>query len=537
MIELYASLGATPQDTYSPITAQYGDGSGFPAFTGPSLVGPIEIDPSTPPTGATPAQLGAEAEAVASYYAGQGDAVNTDSQFVVATQSGTCPEGFAAPPCGSPGPQPYCAWHAYFSDSSFSDIPFTNLPYMLDAATFCGGNSVNPGSAGVYDGLTMTAGHEYAESITDPIGQTGWIDTSDSVSGGEIADKCDWTEGVKGANVTLAGGTFALQPLWSNAAGGCVFAATEDTVTITSPGTQNTGVNGTVSLQLTGTSSGGSPLQWTATGLPAGLSISSSGLITGTPTIAGAYTPTVYASDDTGATSSASITWNVVTGDTVTVTNPGNQASYAQAAVKLPLSGSSSDGFTPLTWSGTYPAGLYIPYPYTSGVLTGAPYNPGTWPVTIAATDTGGITGSTSFTWTVKPDAGKQLKESSAKRCLNDNNSMATVGNAVNVWGCKAPGSILGLGAQDWSFSTSTGQLKVFGLCLSDPKSGGTGTKLALAKCTSATSEHWTYQSNGEYVLRLNGLCLTDPNASAKNGTRVTITACHDTTAQKWTKP
>jgi ricin-type beta-trefoil lectin protein/putative Ig domain-containing protein len=535
MINLYEGLGVTPLDTWSPITAQYSDGSGFPAFTGGSLAG-LVIDDTTPPTGATVDQLGAEAEAYASYF-GFDSAINTDSQIVVATQSLTCPEGFAAPLCGTPQGSPYCAWHAYFSDSSFTDIPFTNLPYMLDAGTFCGANWVNPGNAGMYDGLTMAEGHEYAESITDPIGQTGWIDKSDT-SGGEIGDKCDWALGVKGANVTLPTGTFAMQPLWSNAAGGCVMAATgEDTVSITSPGTQNTGVNGTVSLQLTGTSSGGHPLQWTASGLPPGLSISPSGLITGTATTAKTYTPTLYANDDTGAASVAKVTWNVVTGDTVTVTNPGNQTSYAQAAVSVPLSGSSSDGFTPLSWGGTFPAGLYIPYPYTSGVLTGAPYNPGTWPVTITATDTAGITGSTSFSWTVKPDVGKQLKESSAKKCLNDKNSVTTVGNAVNIYYCKPAGSIVGLGAQDWSYSTTTGQLKVFGLCLADPKNGGTGTKLATAKCTSATSEHWTYKTNGEYVLKLNSLCLTDPNAATKNGIRVTITACHDTTAQKWTKP
>lgn len=530
MIGLYAGLGVTPQDTWSPVTAQYGDGSGFPAFTGAALHA-LEEDTSTPPAGATKAQLAAEAAASAAYFTSQGFTIDTDSQIVVATQSGTCPQGFGAPGVCPGSPAPYCAWHDSLSSGSFANVPFTNLPYILDAGTFCYEDNVNPGSSGLYDGVDISAGHEYAESIADPLPHTGYWDPSDGISGGEVADKC--VPGfASAANVTLSTGTFALQRLWSNAASGCVLAATEDAVTVTSPGTQETGVNGSASLQLAGTSSGGHPLQWTATGLPPGLSVSSSGLVSGTVTTAGSYAPVLYASDGTGATGSASITWNVVA-DTVTVGTPANQTSYAQAAIKLKLSGSSSAGLTPLTWSGSLPAGMNINT--ATGLLGGAPYNPGTWTVTPTATDTGGVTGSTSFSWTILPDAGNQLKETSAKMCLNDNKSMATVGNAVNVFHCKPPGSILGLGAQLWTFGS--GQLTVFGLCLSDPGSGGTGTKLVLAKCQGATSEVWTHQANGEYVLKLNGLCLTDPNDSTSNGTAVTITGCTAATSQQWALP
>jgi hypothetical protein len=53
-------------------------------------------------------------------------------------------------------------------------------------------------------------------------------------------------------------------------------------------------------------------LSYSATGLPAGLSInSSSGLISGTPTTAGSSSVTVKATDTTGASGSASFTWTV----------------------------------------------------------------------------------------------------------------------------------------------------------------------------------------------------------------------------------
>ena len=60
-----------------------------------------------------------------------------------------------------------------------------------------------------------------------------------------------------------------------------------DTVTVTNPGPQSSTVGTAVSLQIQATdSASGQTLTYSATGLPAGLSISSSGLISGTPTAA-----------------------------------------------------------------------------------------------------------------------------------------------------------------------------------------------------------------------------------------------------------
>ncbi len=85
-----------------------------------------------------------------------------------------------------------------------------------------------------------------------------------------------------------------------------------NTVTVTSPGNQ-TGATGTaVNLQVSASDSAtGQSLTYSATGLPAGLSISSSGLITGTPTTAGSSTVTVTATDATGAKGTATFTFTV----------------------------------------------------------------------------------------------------------------------------------------------------------------------------------------------------------------------------------
>jgi chitinase len=85
-----------------------------------------------------------------------------------------------------------------------------------------------------------------------------------------------------------------------------------NTVTVSSPGNQTGTVGAAASLKVSGTDSAtGQTLTFSATGLPAGLSISSSGLISGTPTTAATSNVTVTATDTTGAKGSASFTWTI----------------------------------------------------------------------------------------------------------------------------------------------------------------------------------------------------------------------------------
>ncbi|WP_214322488.1 alkaline phosphatase family protein [Nonomuraea sediminis] len=83
------------------------------------------------------------------------------------------------------------------------------------------------------------------------------------------------------------------------------------------PGDQSGATGKAVSLQLSATG-GTTPYTWSATGLPAGLSISGSGVISGTPTTAGTSSVTATAKDASGATASATFSWRVsATGTTV----------------------------------------------------------------------------------------------------------------------------------------------------------------------------------------------------------------------------
>ncbi|MCW2496544.1 putative Ig domain-containing protein [Jatrophihabitans sp.] len=88
---------------------------------------------------------------------------------------------------------------------------------------------------------------------------------------------------------------------------------TGNTVTVTNPGSKTGTVGTATSLQISGTDSAGAALTYTASGLPTGLSISSSGLISGTPSAAGTFSVTVTAKDSTGASGSTTFSWVIST--------------------------------------------------------------------------------------------------------------------------------------------------------------------------------------------------------------------------------
>ncbi|MBF9071707.1 putative Ig domain-containing protein [Streptacidiphilus sp. NEAU-YB345] len=210
--------------------------------------------------------------------------------------------------------------------------------------------------------------------------------------------------------VSMGSGSFAMQATWSNDTNECDLSHAivnhgGNTVTVTNPGNQTSTVGTAASLQISGSDSGGASLTYSATGLPAGLSISSSGLISGTPSAAGTSSVTATAKDSSGASGTTSFTWTVNSqggNETVSVTNPGNQTATVGTAASLQISGSDSAGKS-LTYSATgLPAGLSIS---SSGLISGTPTTAGTDSVTVTASS-GTASGSTSFTWTVNSSTG-----------------------------------------------------------------------------------------------------------------------------------
>ncbi len=333
--EFFKGIGAGGE-TWSGVMTQYCEGIasgsqscpsssahvGYP--TGGALAGVWVDNSSAAPSSANGNQIGAEAVKASGHFGNTSAAANRNNQYVIVSPSGTTPDGFNTPSGG------FCAWHDYTGDttltggavnSPYGQMAFTNMPYVTDAGSSCGQGFVN--SPGTLDGVTIVEGHEYAETITDQNPAGGWTDSG----GQENGDKCAWISSGQGAsqNIALTTGSFAVQSTWANdfnnGAGGCevshpiVGGGTGNTVTVTGPGNQSGTVGTAVSLQIHATdSASGQTLTYSATGLPAGLSVNSStGLISGTPTTAGTSSVTVTAKDTTGASGSTSFTWTIST--------------------------------------------------------------------------------------------------------------------------------------------------------------------------------------------------------------------------------
>lgn len=124
------------------------------------------------------------------------------------------------------------------------------------------------------------------------------------------------------------------------------------------------------------------------TGLPPGVTVTSGGGVSGTPTTAGTYTFTVTATDANTVATSKQLT--VIVRDTLLVTTASLPDGYLTNAYSQTLGGSG--GKTPYTWSvssGALPAGITLDT--SSGALTGTPTAANTYSFTIKVTDANGV--------------------------------------------------------------------------------------------------------------------------------------------------
>jgi Ricin-type beta-trefoil lectin domain/Putative Ig domain len=364
---------------------------------------------------------------------------------------------------------------------------------------------------------------------------------------------------------------------WGTPDGTVPFAegASGNVVTVENPGTQDYLLGRAVNLWMAGHDSASQQLTYTATGLPAGLSISSAGLISGAPTAAGTAAVTVTATDQGSVT--GSVTFSIVT-----VQSLATSFQAVSGPVHFAFDGKCMDDQNNAAWNGN---------PVQVWTCNGKPrqdwaYRPrgnpgGAGTLTIhgkclreSAADNGSpaflwsCNGATSERWflagfgmLVNVASGKCLAGPSsgangtqlwvhtctfgsnqvwkppaspipsgvAGKCVDDRNNGATDGNPVQIWACN------GLARQNWGVRPD-GSLRAHGKCLSVASmSTLDDAAISLSTCLGfAGSQVWLPGPGGELINAGSGKCLADPASSSTDGTRLRQEDCDGIAGEIW---
>jgi large repetitive protein len=162
------------------------------------------------------------------------------------------------------------------------------------------------------------------------------------------------------------------------------------TVTATNPLTPSGTVLVPFSQQFAQTGAVGGAVFTTTSPLPAGLVLSSGGLLSGTPTQTGSF-PIIVTVTDGNLCAGMSATYPLVICPIITVANPPTTTGAVSSPFNQTFTQTGGIGATTFTTASQLPAGLTLS---SSGVLSGTPTQPGSFPIVVTATDSNGCTGS-----------------------------------------------------------------------------------------------------------------------------------------------
>ena len=253
---------------------------------------------------------------------------------------------------------------------------------------------------------------------------------------------------ITGTPTTVGNSTFTIQAADSfapqqTATASFTISIVLSTLAITTT-TLPAGTIGTAYSSTLVSSGGNPPVTWSlasGSSLPAGLTLSAAGVISGNPTTAATTSFTVQATDSTPATVTQVLAIKVVPPSTLKLTTTSLPTANIGSAYSTTLA--ATLGNPPYTWaisSGTLPAGMTFT---TTGVLSGTPYIAGTYNLTFAVTDSTQATVTAALPLTVgttlTAGAGDSLLSGSYAFLISGKQSGSSSGK---VYGFAAVGSL-----------------------------------------------------------------------------------------------
>ena len=182
---------------------------------------------------------------------------------------------------------------------------------------------------------------------------------------------------------------------------GSISGTVAQNLTITIPSILPSGSTGVFYSQTLTASGGVTPYTWVLSGaLPSGLALSSSGAITGIPSVSGTFNFAAQVNDSTRSFLTQSFTLTIAAPNLITITTPLTLPS-GSPGVFYSQTLTASGGSPPYAWSltsGALPSGLTLA---NSGAITGTPTSAGTLTFTARVTDSASSSATQNFTLTI----------------------------------------------------------------------------------------------------------------------------------------